>query len=161
MAIAPCPIMGTTENILAPSSWHPLLRYLCALVRSLSVSSRPNRPISLSLSSEERLSGLLIILIFFVPFTGSSPVVSCLFSTEEPRSGHSPPGMASPEMISQEITSLDLLVTLFLMHPRIVLAFQATWAPCWLIIYYRLDKTFILHTYIKSRGHSLKRYDSI
>jgi len=49
--IAPCPVAGTTEKSLAPSSRHPPLRYLKAFLRSpLSLLFSLNKPSSLSLS---------------------------------------------------------------------------------------------------------------
>ena len=50
--------------------------------------------------------------------------------------------MTSPE---QRITSLYLLTMLFLMHPRIPLAFLATRTHCWLMVYllaFRIPRSF-------------------
>ena len=63
--VAPYPSLGTIEKSLAPSSWHPPLRYLKAFIRSpLSLLfCRLNKPSSLSLSSQERCFGPLIIFV--------------------------------------------------------------------------------------------------
>lgn len=64
-----------TEKSLAPLSWHPLMRYLYGLMRSplRLLFSRLNRPSSSRLSSQERCSSLLNILV-------ASSVAPYLFS---------------------------------------------------------------------------------
>lgn len=70
--------LGTTEESLALSALHPPLRYLYTLIRF----SRLSGPISPSLSSEERCSGLFITFVTLC--WTSSTVCPCLSCTGEP-----------------------------------------------------------------------------
>jgi len=72
---------------------------------------------------------------------------SCLFRTGEPRIGHSILNVASPGQRRGRggITSLNLLATLFVMHPRMPLAFLASRAHSWLmakLLFTRTPRSF-------------------
>ena len=91
--------------------------------------SRLNKPSSLSLSSQERCSSHLLILVA-LRWTLSSSSSSFLKWGAQNWTQCSRWGLTRAVQRGRR-TSLNLLATLLLMHPRIPLAFLAARAHCW------------------------------
>ena len=109
-------------------------RYLKAAIRSPLILHffRLSKPSFLSRSSEKRSSSSLTIFMALLWTCSKGPHLSCAGCL---RPGHSTPDGASfGQNRGGTITSLSLLVTLLLMQPGILLAFQASRARCWLML---------------------------
>ncbi|KAK4831337.1 hypothetical protein QYF61_017468 [Mycteria americana] len=117
-------------------------RYWKAAIRSPHslIFSRLNNPNSLSLSAQERCSSPLIIFVALL-WTHSNRPMS--FLCWGPQSGmqYSVGWGLMRAGYRGRITSLDLLVTLLLMQPRIWLAFWAASAHCWLMLSFSSTNT--------------------
>lgn len=117
MAITAYLALSTTEKSLVPSTVHPPLKYLYVLTRS-PLSLLWTKKLPQSLPIRETLQTLNHLYCSARRF----PVASCLSCTEESRTQHSTPNVASPGPCKGVITAPDLLATPQLLNPRTAMA---------------------------------------
>jgi len=125
LGIAPCSVAGHCwKKSLAPSTWFVKVPAQSSLLQT--EQSKVSQPVL--------IRKMLQVLVTFVVLCWalSGDLLSFLNWEAHNMTQDSKCGLMKLEQ-SGRITSLDLPATLFLMHPRVPLAFLAPRACCWLM----------------------------